>query len=209
MQSVLLNNIGFLQSTVPDDIFDILVRSSRIAKEENCLAKNTLAGNLEESYDIHLGDSDLDEVQRYLLNICSRYERQSELMRFQRSVMHNNYALRLEKIWVNYQKKYEYNPIHTHSGIYSFVIWVKIPYNFRQEYKQNSCKNSNTKCAGTFAFYYPNVLGEMEEHKIELDQTYEKQIIVFPAKLNHMVYPFYTSDDYRISISGNIFLHVL
>ena len=28
----------------------------------------------------------------------------------------------------------------------------------------------------------------------------------FPAKLNHTVNPFYTSDEYRISISGNVFL---
>ena len=28
---------------------------------------------------------------------------------------------------------------------------------------------------------------------------------MFPSYLNHMVYPFYTSDEYRISMSGNIF----
>jgi len=27
---------------------------------------------------------------------------------------------------------------------------------------------------------------------------------MFPSLLAHCVYPFYTSDDYRISISGNI-----
>ena len=32
----------------------------------------------------------------------------------------------------------------------------------------------------------------------------EKKIIMFPAGLNHVVYPFYTSDDYRITISGNV-----
>jgi hypothetical protein len=26
---------------------------------------------------------------------------------------------------------------------------------------------------------------------------------MFSAKYNHLVYPFYTSDDYRITISGN------
>lgn len=209
MQSVSLNNIGFLQSTVPDNIFNILVSGAEIAKKDNCIAKNTLAGNIEESYNINLNDSDLFDVQNYLINICSRYERQSELMRFERSVLFDSYELRLDRLWTNYQKKYEFNPLHDHTGVYSFVVWVKIPYNFRQEYKQNLCKNSNTKCAGAFAFYYTNVLGEMEEHLIELDQTYEKQIIVFPSKLNHMVYPFYTSDDYRISISGNLFLHVV
>ena len=34
------------------------------------------------------------------------------------------------------------------------------------------------------------------------------KIIFFPSKLNHCVYPFYTSDDTRISISGNILFEV-
>jgi hypothetical protein len=29
-------------------------------------------------------------------------------------------------------------------------------------------------------------------------------MIMFPSSLNHMVSPFYTSDEYRISISGNL-----
>ena len=33
----------------------------------------------------------------------------------------------LNNFWVNYQKQYEFNPLHDHSGIYSFVIFVKIP----------------------------------------------------------------------------------
>jgi hypothetical protein len=29
-------------------------------------------------------------------------------------------------------------------------------------------------------------------------------MILFPAKMMHTVYPFYSSDDFRISISGNL-----
>ena len=28
-------------------------------------------------------------------------------------------------------------------------------------------------------------------------------MIIFPACVNHGVYPFYTSDDYRVSVAGN------
>ena len=34
----------------------------------------------------------------------------------------------------------------------------------------------------------------------------ENTILFFPALLNHTVYPFYLSDEERISISGNICL---
>ena len=30
-----------------------------------------------------------------------------------------------------------------------------------------------------------------------------KPILLFPSEMYHGVYPFYTSDDYRISVSGN------
>jgi len=44
---------------------------------------------------------------------------------------------------------------------------------------------------------YNNVL-------VEVDKSWEGTIIMFPAFLHHMVHPFYTSDEYRISISGNL-----
>ena len=36
--------------------------------------------------------------------------------------------IKLHNLWVNYQKKNQYNPIHVHSGVVSFVIFVDIPY---------------------------------------------------------------------------------
>ena len=33
----------------------------------------------------------------------------------------------LDSMWVNYQIQCEYNPTHNHTGVYSFVIWMKIP----------------------------------------------------------------------------------
>ena len=37
-----------------------------------------------------------------------------------------------------------------------------------------------------------------------IKKTYEKKLIVFPARMNHGVMPFYSSDGYRISVSGNL-----
>jgi hypothetical protein len=36
----------------------------------------------------------------------------------------------------------------------------------------------------------------------------ENTLLLFPAKLTHAVYPFYSSDDYRISVSGNVVFKV-
>jgi len=42
--------------------------------------------------------------------------------------------------------------------------------------------------------------------RLFLDKSWEGTIIVFPAKMLHCVYPFYTSDGTRISLSGNVLL---
>ena len=46
----------------------------------------------------------------------------------------------LNRWWVNYQKQNEFNPIHNHAGVYSFVIWMKIPYDFKKTEPKRYCK---------------------------------------------------------------------
>ena len=41
----------------------------------------------------------------------------------------------MNQIWVNYQYKTEFNPYHDHSGVYSFAIWLKIPYDSKEQQK--------------------------------------------------------------------------
>lgn len=108
----------------------------------------------------------------------------------------------LKTLWVNYSKKHDFNPLHTHNGLYSFVIWVKIPYNIEDELKLYESSSVRTSA---FSFAYTNALGDIDQHTIFLDKTWEWSMALFPAQLNHQVHPFYTSDDTRISISGNIY----
>ena len=61
----------------------------------------------------------------------------------------------MEKFWVNYQKKYEFNPLHAHSGKISFVIWMKIPYYYEDEMTRPEAGNINERTlSGCFLFYY-------------------------------------------------------
>ena len=43
---------------------------------------------------------------------------------------------------------------------------------------------------------------------IDVDKSFEGKMLMFPAKLQHLVYPFYTSDKERITVSGNIKFYV-
>jgi len=49
-------------------------------------------------------------------------------------------------------------------------------------------------------------LGNIRSHDLPVDKSYEKKLLLFPATMRHSVYPFYTSDDYRISVSGNFLM---
>ena len=107
--------------------------------------------------------------------------------------------------WVNYQKKYEVNPLHNHSGMLSYVMWINIPYNLDDELKLDHVKNSSSRKGATaFTFVYMDVQGTLRQQPFQLTKENEGDFIIFPAHVHHMVMPFYTSDDYRISIAGNI-----
>ena len=107
-------------------------------------------------------------------------------------------------IWLNFQKKYEYNPIHYHNNDLSFVIWVQIPYDLEKELECPNSKNSNIPLNSIFSFFYTDIFGKIKTAQIHVDKSYEGTVVVFSPDLQHMVYPFFTSDQYRISISGNV-----
>jgi hypothetical protein len=114
----------------------------------------------------------------------------------------------LDSYWVNFQKKHEYNPLHFHGGVFSFVIWIKIPYDLEEELNHSNSKNAVTRRNSTFAFQYTDIMGATSDYVINVDKSFEGKMVFFPAKLWHCVCPFYTSDEERISVSGNLFFDV-
>ena len=108
-------------------------------------------------------------------------------------------------VWVNFQERYEFNPIHKHSGELSFVYWVNIPYDLKKEQQRLTASTSNLKNP-VFSFVFTTPEGSIAGYDLNVDKTYEGQMIIFPAWLLHQVTPFYTSDNYRISVAGNLVL---
>jgi hypothetical protein len=62
---------------------------------------------------------------------------------------------------------------------------------------------ANPNLAGHFAFHFTDTLGDIRTYSIPADKTQENSILLFPARMKHSVFPFYSSDDYRITVSGN------
>lgn len=115
----------------------------------------------------------------------------------------DNVPLVLDYLWVNFQKKYEFNPTHDHAGVMSFVIWLQVPFDKKEEELSSPGHGSNKNCSGDFEFQYVDTLGRVSYETISISKEMENCFVLFPASTSHCVYPFFTSDGYRISVSGN------
>lgn len=114
--------------------------------------------------------------------------------------------LKLDRLWINFQRKYDFQPIHDHLGVYSFIIFLNIPYNIEEEFKYGPGIDSVKPKNGTLEFHYSDFQGRISTMTIPADNSWHGRMILFPADLCHSVNPFYSSDEYRITISGNVTL---
>tara|TARA_B100000902_G_scaffold394643_1_gene451382 strand:+ start:543 stop:1220 length:678 start_codon:yes stop_codon:yes gene_type:complete len=207
------NNLGYVDDKVPDDVYKIVLEEIETAFNLKHPHNTKLVGNIEEQYYMEFNNQiNLFKLETYLRGLAGKYEDKFKYM----SSMANqsmsldegmSFDLRLRNCWVNYMKKYEFNPLHNHSGLYSFVIFIKIPYYLKDEFNSLRTQNISQRYPGCFTFYTGNGVGEICPHVIQADKEWEKVILLFPSITQHCVYPFYTSDDYRISVSGNLYLN--
>ena len=191
-----LPNIPIYETKLPKDILDTLWRY--IGKATDRL-NHKLAGNIDESLILE------DEEDTLLLFLTPVVERYLNTVRVKISDYDKiSSELKLESLWVNYQKQHEFNPLHNHFGLISFVIWMKIPTDWKEQHELPFAKNSNGPVASDFQFTYTDILGHVQDYSIPMDSDKEGVILLFPSRLRHQVYPFYNCDKERISISGNI-----
>lgn len=191
-------NDGFLEGTLTEEQMSPIKKYVETFDFKNALSANySLIGNIEQEYDI-------GELNKYIEELVLPYA-YSYYKQFRADDLkpEKEEKLKLDYAWLNFQKKHEFNPVHMHNGKISFVIYIKIPYNIQDEMNHPSCKQSSKPLAGAFEFTYINSLGMISSHSIPADRRYENKILVFPAQMSHSVYPFYTSDEYRITLAGN------
>ena len=197
-------NYGYLIDKAPQNVLEELGQQinelqSNFSKGEKY--NNYLIGEIEHEYRIE----PQFQTKQYIKDLTQRFENESQYMSLNCDPIS---TLKLNDLWVNFQKKHEYNPIHNHSGILSFVIWYKIPFTFENEIKYSYNSDDGSKCMhGKFSFVIPDNFNRQRhilEHHLPIDKSKEGYAVIFPSSLNHTVYPFYSSDEYRITVAGNI-----
>ena len=194
-------NIGWLESKLNSEEIDYIWRCIDNKKEK---LNNTLAGHLSGSY--RLQDKSNWCWSHILIPLINEYEEKFGNFgeRLPLSRYHSYY---LHNWWVNYQREGEFNPIHDHTGVYSFVIWMKIPYKDKEQQNLQIAKDSNNPSNGTFVIYYLDTLGKIRTYDYHLNPEDEGRMLFFPSPMNHAVHPYFGCDEERISVSGNIRLN--
>ena len=197
---------------LPQQMIDYLWERIEIAKKKPKCYKKHLAGNISQSYKL---DDPQNLVIQNLYKIVNDPGSNPKMFKFINSEVARIYdkmgyngmlTPQLDNMWVNFQKKGEFQPTHNHRGVFSFVIWMDIPYHSKDEGNLPTAKTSDKiPPGGNFTFVYANGLTrEVKERFIELSPEMNGYCCFFPSDVCHQVYPFYTSDKDRISISGNI-----
>lgn len=123
---------------------------------------------------------------------------------FECSLGKNQYDFELTSAWVNFQEKEEFFAPHTHNGDFSFVLYIEVPFFIEDEIQYVSSNSKKISTVSSFNFLYTDCLGEIKPSVMHVDKTWENKMLFFPGKMSHFVQPFYSSDKFRISVSGNI-----
>ena len=101
------NNTFWIEEKVDESMMSYLQSQIKLAKLD---FKHKLVGHISSSLE-------LPDVENKLSNYVLDVAKQLEYL--------YTPDLKMEKTWVNFQKKYEFNPLHDHGGLLSFIIFVK------------------------------------------------------------------------------------
>lgn len=181
-----------------DDEFcsELLKRAKKLKKGS---ANKKLAGIIRDQRDFNEEDKEyfLKNFQPYFEDYVKRFH-DFKGVHYDKSLDPSTFAL--IDLWVNFMKETEFNPMHTHSGQLSWVIYLKVP-DLTKEYESFKGTGSGP---GVLNLHYGESV-DWAVHTLKYEPV-ENHMWIFPAQLRHQVSPYYTKGK-RISVSGNLYLN--
>jgi len=193
---------GWLETKLPKEAMDHLWDCINTARGER--HNHLLAGHIEKSF--RIGDKGDWFWRNVVSQLVNEYGNQFDHSHANISVKSKHLNPYLDTLWVNYSNQHEFNPTHDHDGLYSFVVWMKIPTYHDEQNALDNAKDVKRSLNSTFQFSYTNSLGDIMSATYAMNPDKEGMMLFFPARLNHCVNPFYQCDEQRISIAGNVCL---
>ena len=113
----------------------------------------------------------------------------------------HSHDLCLSRFWSRISTEGDYQSIHDHQSVFTFVIWLQIPFDGN---KERNIQPGFRPEAGDFALVYPDTTGKIKKKNWILTPEMEGTMILFSSDINHTVYPHFSTKDYRVSVAGDV-----
>jgi len=181
-----------LKTKIPEYIIKELLTQGKKAKQSY---NKSLAGHLKDQflYPVNVQNWFYKEItpilQAYREGHCKYH-----------GIENLNVELSFDDLWVNYMKAGDFNPMHTHGGDYSFVIFLQVPDKLKQEMRDFEGTSAKP---GMLMFEYTQQAKPRWATTGTAIAPETGDMYIFPALLQHWVAPFKSKIE-RISVSGNI-----
>ena len=195
------------RSTLNEETMTLQKDCAVATREANQNVGNDLAGNIESQLQAVMNNDQQQEFMKQVSTHLGTYMQQDWDRRQEHMIVPSqdnpdfkNMSFNLNTgPWINFQQANEFNPMHSHAGIISAILYIDVPEVIAKEAQDDL--QSNMRCPGQLEFLYgSDVLGVNGTHKV-IPKTGD--ILLFHAGLKHSVYP-YKSNVERVSMSFNV-----
>ena len=196
MQSVQFPNLGYVRSSVEESQIKQLRAWIDRIDDSTTTINHSHVGVIEREYEITHQPAK-DELSNILGPMCQKYCED----------MHYTVEPRpmgLTTAWCNLQQSGEYFAAHTHNGVFSFALWLEVPFTQQDEREWREARGKSGRETASFQFHYTDALGRITPNVLEVDRSWEREIVVFPGEMMHSVTPYYSTDARRVVVSGNV-----
>lgn len=183
-------------STISDEIRKELLERGKKSKDDY---RHNLAGHIDDERHFEQDDMEffIGKNAHIIKDFLNAYNNWRDIT--------ESYEINLNSFWINFMKAGEFNPTHTHDGDFSFIVYLQVPKELKEEHDKYK-KIGKGAGPGAITFLY----GQNEKHFNSVANFFpkENEIYIFPSNLIHYASPF-KSDVERVSISGNLILKTL
>lgn len=194
-------NFGYLTAKLPKETLIALASKIDNINKNPTEYKNysdKLVATIRDSYDL-IEHKDLLEPS--ITEMIAAYDKSYPGYVISQDFVSKRSPIGITDLWVNFQKPGDINPNHCHPGIFSFVIWMYIPYYIKDQTKDLPGAQLN----GSFEFTYTQTNGTINHIAIKADKDWNGTCCLFPSSFQHCVYPYFSDKDItRITVSGNV-----
>ena len=197
-----LPNFGVIEAELEQEDIDYLWKLVHKYSHNAKWEGNRLISIEEDFKQFPLNDDD-NLFQNNVLRPCTDKYFETYGCPFKQKTTHTH-ELAFSRFWWRASLDGDYQSIHDHQGIFTFVVWLTVPFEGADERQVQAGFRPE---ASDFVLVYPDTCGQLQKRNFVLGKGAEGKMLFFPSDINHIVYPHYTTQEYRIALAGDVALN--